>query len=142
MRAYFMRSARIGFGTWSPDDFPLAVALWGDARVTRLIGGPLDEAHVRERLRQEIATQESRGIQYWPIFHLVDGAHLGCCGLRPWRDPTALELGFHLRPEHWGRGYASESARAVMIHAGGMDGVAALVAGHHPENHDSRRILE
>jgi RimJ/RimL family protein N-acetyltransferase len=141
-RPFFLRSARLGFGTWSPEELDLAVALWGDLRVTRLIGGPFPEDQIRDRLAGEIAMQRSAGFQYWPIFRLQDGAHVGCCGLRPDAAGAALELGVHLRFEHWGRGFASEAARAAIAHAFGPLGIRQLVAGHHPENRASRRLLE
>ena len=142
MHAYFMRSERVGFGIWSPADLELAIALWGDVRVTGLIGGPFTKQQVRERLELEISTQESAGFQYWPIFRLRDDDHLGCCGLRRSPGDEALEIGFHLLFEHWGQGYASEAARAVVDHAFGALGVEELVAGHHPKNRVSGRLLE
>jgi ribosomal-protein-alanine N-acetyltransferase len=143
MRSYFMHTPRLGFGTWSPDDLPRAIALWGDARVTRLIGGPFSEQWVADRLALEIATQATHGFQYWPLFRRSDGAHVGCAGLRPvtGSDDT-LELGFHLLAEHWGRRYATEAALAVITYAFTRLDARALVAGHHPENAASRRVLE
>ena len=135
-------TARVAFRTWTAEDLPLACELWGDPRVTALIGGPFDDAAVRRRLHAEIETERRHGIQYWPIFNAASGAHLGCCGLRP-RDLArgVLEIGFHLRPEASGRGLATEAARAVIDHALGTLRAAALFAGHHPENHASRRLL-
>ncbi len=138
-----MRTKRLGFRTWTDADFELALALWGDDRVTRLIGGPFTATQVRERLAQEIALQEARGFQYWPIFRLTDGVHVGCCGLRPRGDESGVaELGFHLRFEHWRHGYALESAHQVIDHAFGPLGFRSLFAGHHPRNTDSARLLE
>ncbi|MGH7566503.1 MAG: GNAT family N-acetyltransferase [Gemmatimonadota bacterium] len=142
MRSYFMCTKRIGFGIWSLADIDLATALWGDVRVTRFIGGPFTDRKVRERLDLEISTRESAGYQYWPIFRLRDDTHLGCCGLRPHPGQDILEIGFHLRREHWGQGYASEAAVAVRDHAFRGLGVGRLFAGHHPENRSSRGLLE
>src|SRR5262245_42339410 len=111
--AYFLTSERIGFRTWAVEDLPLAMGLWGDPEVTKLIDarGQLSEDQVRERLSREIATQASHGIQYWPAFLLGTGEHLGCGGLRPYRpDEGVYELGSHLRPRYWGQGYATEVA--------------------------------
>jgi ribosomal-protein-alanine N-acetyltransferase len=142
VRSYFMRTSRLGFSRWSADDLALAVALWGDARVTRLIGGPFPERWIRDRLTLEIATEAAIGCQYWPIFRLSDDAHVGCAGLRPVPgEPGVLELGFHLRPEHWGQGYATESARAAIGYAFTTLGASRLVAGHHPQNDASRHVL-
>ncbi len=142
MHSTFMRTSRLGFSTWSEADLALAIALWGDSRVTRLIGGPFPEGRIRERLAEEIATQARFGYQYWPLFRLADDAHVGCAGLRPVHGTEGvLELGFHLRPEHWGQGLATEAARAVIQYAFTTIGVGALVAGHHPRNDASRRVL-
>lgn len=140
---WFLETERLGLRTWRPDDFELAWALWGDARVTEFVGGPFGEAEVRERLAREMALQERHGMQYWPLFLRSGGTHAGCCGLRPRRlDDRLLELGFHLRAECWGNGYAGEAARAVIGFAFGTLGCRALFAGHHPRNTGSKRLLE
>lgn len=140
---YFLRSARLGFRCWSSNDLPLALALWGGPHVTRLIGGPFSEEYVRERLAKEVASEREHGIQYWPIFLLADGRHVGCTGLRPYKpDEKIHELGFHLRPEFWRQGLAEEAARAVISYAFDSLHANALFAGHHPENAASRHLLE
>lgn len=140
---YFLKTERLGFRLWSVDDFPLALALWGDVKVTRLIGGPFSEKEIQERLTREIASMQSHGIQYWPVFLLSDGEFAGCCGLRPYRpEEMIFELGFHFRPAYWGKGLAVEAAQAVIRHASESLGARGLFAGHHPENLASRKVLE
>jgi RimJ/RimL family protein N-acetyltransferase len=125
---------------WHDDDLALAHALFGDPRVTALVGGPFDAAAVRARLASEQEHLRVHGFQYWPVF-LRDGSHVGCAGLKP-RAPKTHELGFYLRVEHWGRGYAVEAARSVIALAFGPLGATELFAGHHPNNHGSRAVLE
>jgi RimJ/RimL family protein N-acetyltransferase len=141
---YFLTTERLGFRTWAIEDLPLALALWGDPEVMRLIvaGGQLSAEQVRERLLREIATQAEHGVQYWPVFLLSTGGHLGCCGLRSYRlDQGVYEIGVHLCRAHWGQGYAKEAAQAVLAYAFGPVGARALFAGHHPNNMASRRLL-
>ena len=141
---YFLKSKRLGFRTWSKDDLDLAVGLWGDFKVTRLFDcrGPLSRQQVKYRLHQEIATQSEHGIQYWPIFLLESGEHIGCAGLRPYDiSRNILEIGFHIRSYHWRKGYASEAARVVMDYAFVSLKVARLFAGHNPMNLGSRNLL-
>lgn len=140
---YFMHSARLGFRCWSNHDFPLASALWGDPRVTKLIGGPFSEQQIRERLDREICSMRDHRVQYWPVFLLEDGRHVGCAGLRPYKlEERIYELGFHLRPEFWHQGFAEEAARAAIAYGFETLGAKALFAGHHPENAASRHLLE
>ena len=102
---------------WSRDDLDLAVGLWGDPEVTKFIDnrGILSREQVEARLHQEIVTQSEHGFQYWPIFLLESGEHIGCTGLRPHDiSGNILAIGFHIRSNHWRKGYASEAARTVM----------------------------
>ncbi len=137
-------SPRLTFGTWQPENTPLAAHLWGDARVTSFIAAqPFTRAQVEERVRQEMAGQAMFGVQYGPVFHRADGALVGCCGFRPRPlEPGVLELGFLLRPEFWGQGLATEAARAAVTHAFNVLGALAIFAGHHPKNSASQRVLQ
>jgi RimJ/RimL family protein N-acetyltransferase len=141
---YFLRSARLGFRRWRDDDLELALGLWGDPAVTRLIDarGTLTREQVAERLARELTIDADHGVQYWPIFLLADDAHVGCCGLRPYEPAERVfELGFHIRSRHWRRGYALEAACAVMRYAFVELGVRGLFAGHNPKNDASRQLL-
>jgi ribosomal-protein-alanine N-acetyltransferase len=134
---------RLAFRRWRLDNINHAAALWADRRVTQLIGGPFDDNEIKQRLSDEIARQDEHGFQYWPIFLRETNVHVGCCGLRPYDAQRGiLELGFHLRHDHWGQGYATEAARAAIEFAFNVLGVRALFAGHNPNNESSRRTLE
>ena len=140
---YFLQTERLGFRPWCADDLALAIGLWGDAAVTRLIGGPFSGEQVRTRLAREIANMDTYGVQYWPVFLISGDEHVGCCGLRPYRlEQGIYEIGFHLRTPYHRRGLAVEAAQAVMAYAFHPLGVSALFAGHHPANAPSRRVLE
>ena len=137
---YFLATPRLRFRPWMEDDLPLALQLWRDPRVTQHLGGDFTPEGIAARLHAEIALQREHRVQYWPIFLIEDGAFVGVCGLRPYRD--ILELGYHLRPDFWGRGFASEAAEAVIKYAFYTLGLPALFAGHSPENHVSKHVLE
>ncbi len=140
---YFLKTERLGFRLWSSTDLDLATGLWGDPEVTGLIGGPFSEVQIRERLDMETANMKVYQVQYWPIFLLSSGEHVGCCGLRPYKlDQRIYEIGFHLRRAFQGQGFAHESANAVMEYAFEIIKASALFAGHHPKNEASRRALE
>jgi len=145
MSDFFLRTRRIGFRCWTAEDLPLAVALWTDPEVTRLIAdlGTPTLAQATERLAREMANQDAFGVQYWPIFLLDGGVHLGCCGLRPYRPADGVfEVGAHILPKYWRQGYATEATRGVIAHAFGPIQAQALFARHNPHNHGSHRILE
>jgi ribosomal-protein-alanine N-acetyltransferase len=141
---YFLTTARLGFRPWRVEDVDLGIWLWGDPAVARYLraDGPLPREAVVDRLAREIATEEKHGFQYWPVFRLEDGAHVGCCGLRPYRpDEGVLEFGVHLRPAFWRQGFAHEAGVAARDYAFCKLGARALFAGRHPENAASEAML-
>jgi len=142
---YFLSSERLGFRHWREEDFELALGLWGDLAVTRLIDarGQLSEEQVRGKLEQEIVTEAAYGVQYWPVFLLSTAEHIGCCGLRPYDLTQGIyEIGFHIRSQQWGHGFAPEAARRVIEFAFDDLDANALFAGHNPRNEISRKLLE
>jgi [ribosomal protein S5]-alanine N-acetyltransferase len=140
---YLFCSERIGFRWWTQNDIELARGLWGDASVTRLFSKePLSDDDVLKRLTCEMDQGKELGIQYWPMFEMATNEHVGCGGLRPHqREQDMLEIGFHLRPSFWGKGVATESAKAVIKYATDHTKAKALFAGHHPENIASRNVI-
>jgi RimJ/RimL family protein N-acetyltransferase len=57
----------------------------------------------------------------------------------PLQPSGDTEIGWHFHPDHWGHGYATEAARAVLAYAfdGGLDRVVAVTA---PANTASQRV--
>jgi RimJ/RimL family protein N-acetyltransferase len=66
---------------------------------------------------------------------------LGACGVGS-RDGEQPEIGYWLGVAFWGRGYATEVARALIDHAFADLGYDALVAGARVSNPASRRVLQ
>ena len=141
-RVYFMKTNRIGFSKWKPEDIELARNLWGNPDVTKFIctSGHFGEEDIKNRLEAEIANESRYQVQYWPIFDLDSDELIGCCGLRPHKE-NLYELGFHLRPEFWGKGYATEAGHAVIEYAFHNLHTEALFAGHNPQNTASKKVL-
>lgn len=119
------------------------MALWGDPEVTRLFNKePWSERQVEERLKKEIKRAEVHGVQYWPMFELATDEHVGCCGLQPYRlEEEIFELGYHLRSDRWGKGFATEAAKTVLDYGMNTLNLSGLFAGHHPDNTASRNVL-
>ena len=141
---YFLKTKRLGFRSWKEEDLDLAEGLWGDAQVTHLIDarGKLSKQEVRDKLGKEIALEKSHRIQYWPIFLLETGEHVGCCGLRPYPESESiLEIGFHICSSHWRFGYGYEAAIATILYAFETLRVKTLFAAHHPNNDVSRKLI-
>ena len=59
-----------------------------------------------------------------------------------WREPDAPELGYWLGVEHWGQGFGTEAARAVIDFTFEEFEVEHLISGARVANPSSRNILE
>jgi RimJ/RimL family protein N-acetyltransferase len=75
------------------------------------------------------------------LITLKDGPIIGACGIAVLngRDP---EIGYWIGVPHWGHGYATEAARALIDHAFGELGYERLGGRARVSNPASRRVLE
>ncbi|TGA96943.1 N-acetyltransferase [Sporolactobacillus shoreae] len=144
MRAFFLKTDRLGFSTWQTTDINLANSLWGEPAVTKFISanGLFSKEQVHDRLNKEIKSDQQYNVQYWPLFELKTNKHIGCCGLHPYDlDKKTYEIGFHLKSAYWGNGYATEAATAVIRYAFDQLKSKNLFAGHNPKNVASKNLL-
>jgi len=70
------------------------------------------------------------------------GVPIGICGLLKRDGLEDVDIGFAFLPKFWGRGYAYESAAAVMAFGKTVLGLNRIVAITSPDNYASGRLLE
>lgn len=122
-----------------PEDAPaLANAIAHEAVVTELsrVPWPYGQQEACSFLGLQHAVDEP---QFAIVLRGTDPRLIGGIGLR--RDGCAHELGYWLTPEAWGRGYATEAARAVVAIARDSLRLPRLVAKHTAGNSRSGRVL-
>jgi RimJ/RimL family protein N-acetyltransferase len=85
----------------------------------------------------------SLGQGYETVFLIEaeDLAPIGLVGV-DWSDRDAPELGYWLGVQHWGNGYATEAARAVIDFTFEVHGVKQMISGARVVNPASRNVLE
>jgi RimJ/RimL family protein N-acetyltransferase len=105
--------------------------------------GPLSRAECRDRLNGFIAAYTEHGFGKWAVVIEASGEVIGYCGveLTAIDGPPVPELGFRIRADSWGQGYATEAARAALDHCFRELGFSDLVAFVEPANHRSVRVL-
>jgi RimJ/RimL family protein N-acetyltransferase len=78
----------------------------------------------------------------WAVVERAVGVPAGTVLLKPLADDAGeIEIGWHLHPDSWGRGLATEAARALLVRGFGL-GLAEIWAVTHPDNHRSVRVCE
>jgi len=81
-----------------------------------------------------------RGIGLWTVRDGPTGSRAGLVGFAEFSAPGALELMYAMRPRFWGRGLATEVARAAM-ERGFASGLSEIHASTDEPNSASRRVL-
>jgi RimJ/RimL family protein N-acetyltransferase len=89
---------------------------------------------------------ERHGFGLWAAELRATQEFIGFIGLSIPRFDAAfmpcVEIGWRLAPMHWGRGLATEGARAVVCHAFAFLKMPELVSFTVPANMRSRRVME
>jgi RimJ/RimL family protein N-acetyltransferase len=123
----------------SRTDIDELVALHGDPEVTRFIR-PLSRSEAEERLRVAEREWLERGHGMFAVFDRLCTRFLGRAGLKFWPQFDETEVGWVLRRDAWGRGYATEAARTCVDWGFSSLPVPYLTAMIHPENEQSVRV--
>jgi RimJ/RimL family protein N-acetyltransferase len=117
-----LETARLVLSRPEPDDLAALQAVIGDPRVPewqfpRRFRGPAD---VERMLRRALESWDGHGFGPWHV-RLADGTLVGRAGLAPatYEERDCVEALWFLSPDHVGRGYATEAARAAV--ASGFD---------------------
>lgn len=126
-------------------DLPANLEMDLDAEVMRYVGGPIEDASAHEAyLRSRITAAFPPGLGCWSLRERRESApFLGWVVLAPHElVPGEIEIGWRLRRESWGRGFATEAARRLLDHGFDELGLEEIVADIHPENLASIRVAE
>ena len=120
MSKVIAETERLCLRTWDDSRWTEFVRLTNTPAVMRWLGGVFScqgMAAARERLD---SYQRDHGFAFWAVERLEDSAMLGFCGLKRGNAPGAeplhgeIEIGWRLREDAWGQGYAREAATASL----------------------------
>jgi ribosomal-protein-alanine N-acetyltransferase len=110
-------------------DHAILLTHWGAPDVRRFLfdSAMLSPAEVTEAIADSTRNFAAAGYGLW-LIHEKNGTDLvGSVGLRP-LDDLELEIFYSLMPGCWGKGYATEAARAVVENALGPLGLPEVLA--------------
>jgi ribosomal-protein-alanine N-acetyltransferase len=137
---------RLRLRRWRPEDRAPFAALNADPEVMRYFPAPLTQEQSDAFVDRIEAAFDEHGYGLWAVEVLDSAPFIGFIGLAWQRFEApftpALEVGWRLAREHWGRGYAPEGARAALTVAFGTASVGEVVSMTAFVNEPSRRVME
>lgn len=127
------------------DDIDTLAGYWADPETMKYIGKggtPWTREQVAERIERGIRFCAEHGMTFWTVIENETDTIIGQGGLVPiaFNGPE-IELGYRLGRPHWGRGYATEIAKASARVGFELFAHDRLVAVSYPENDASRKVL-
>lgn len=133
--AHRLAAERIILRGWTVEDAEAALGAYGDEQVARWLTPAMDRvrdlASMRLLLQQWTAEDQrlTPPAGRWAIELREDGQVIGGATLLPLPPDDEFEVGWQLRPQAWGRGYATETGLALARWAfeQGIEQVIALV---------------
>jgi len=119
-----LRTERLTLRAWRGEDLAPFAEMNADPAVMEYFAAPLSPAESDTFVHRCEASFETNGFGLWAVEHTNSHAFIGSVGLAEVgglggdhvRLPfaPAVEVGWRLAAAHWGRGYASEAARASL----------------------------
>jgi RimJ/RimL family protein N-acetyltransferase len=148
---FSVETARLVLRDWQEQDWPEFFRLTNTPSVMRWLGGVMDDER-RGAQRNRIETvRRNHGHCFWVIERQSDGRHLsgamlGFCGLKRCDAPASttpgeFEIGWRMRDDAWGHGYAREAAEASLRAGFEQFGAERIVAVTVPQNRASWTLM-
>ena len=140
---FWLTTDRLALRRFTPGDLDWLAALYGDAEVTRYLGGVKSRAQTAEMLDTRILRyyDEHPGLGIWMTIERATGERAGFHLLNHIRGESIIQVGYALARPAWGKGYATEMASEVLRY-GFHDLKLPEIAGMtNRENHASQRVL-
>lgn len=130
---------------WQDEDFPAFARMNADSRVMEYFPAPLslpESAAFFDRIRREFETE---GFGLYALERRTDGELLGYTGLHrvTFDGPLygRVEIGWRLRSDMWGNGYATEAARSCLRYAS-LSKMESIISFTALSNLRSQRVMQ
>lgn len=137
-----LETPRLALRCWNEADEEPLYAICSDPLVMRYVGdgSPWSRETTREFIATAMKNEREHGYCRWALVAKEGGQFIGFCGLTP--SEQGAEVGWRLAATHWGRGLATEAARAVLKYGFEQLGLQHITATVQAANEASRRVVE
>jgi len=138
-----LETDRLILRMWREDDLEPYAEMCGDVDVMRYLASkPMTRSEAWRNMAMMIGHWHLRGYGMWAVEERASGELLGRVGCWCPEQWPGFEVGWMLRSKFWGRGFATEAARASLNYAFHELDQAHIISVIHPQNAASIRVAE
>ena len=126
------------------DDLDALHAVLSDPVAMAHYPAPFTRARTEAWIRWNLDNYARHGFGLWAVTLRAGGACIGDCGitLQPIGGAMQPEIGYHIHRAHWGQGYATEAAQAVLRFAFEELACPMVSVYHFPKNNRSKHVIK
>jgi len=143
MHEVTLETERLIMRMWRNTDFEEYAELCADPEVMRFLGGKVfDRTEAWRQMASMIGHWYLRGYGIWAVEEKDSGrlaGRIGCINPEGW---PGFEVGWTLKREFWGKGYATEAGRRALEYGFNELDKPHIISLIHPENRASIRVAE
>jgi RimJ/RimL family protein N-acetyltransferase len=144
--AFEIRTARLRIRSWRDEDIEPHAAMNADPRVMEYFPKRLTRAESEAAIERHRRHFERNGFGIWSVEAPGVAPFVGRMGMSVFEADVpfapCVEIGWRLALEHWGKGYATEAARAAVDFGFASLALREIVAFTVPANVRSRAVMK
>jgi RimJ/RimL family protein N-acetyltransferase len=139
-----IETSRLRLRPFEGDEAARLHEILGDAETMRFYPAPFTRDQTEAWVARQIERYDTDGFGLLVLESKQTGELLGDCGpvVQQIRGEREVELGWHVKRSHWGKGLAPEAGAACMSLATEGFGLSRLVSLIRPVNVPSARVAE
>lgn len=138
-----LETPRLYLREMTPEDAEAAYILNLDPEVLQYTGDdPFESIEEAKTFLENYASYRTYGFGRWGIILKETDEYLGWCGLKYTPELDEFDIGYRLMKKFWGKGYATEAAKACLELGFEQFNMKTIVGRAMPANLASVRVLE
>jgi ribosomal-protein-alanine N-acetyltransferase len=139
-----LETERLLLREFVPEDAAALTTILGDPVTMQYYPAPFPPTEIDDWIRRNRARYANDGFGLWAMVLKRTGELIGDCGcyVRELENAFEFELGWHVRRDHWSKGYATEAAQRCTSYAFSILRADRIIALIRPENLSSCRVAE
>ncbi len=135
---------RLIVGQFTQNDAPLILQLNSDPEIVKYVHEPVltTEEQAKKIIVDIILPQYKKNLGRWATYIKSNNEFIGWCGLKYRPELDEIDLGYRLKKNAWGKGYATEAAKHTLYHGFNKLYLKLITGRAHIQNIASIKVLE